>query len=283
MYKSLVSKTIIILLSFLIILALSLPILLKSLGLHPDYDSKTFELNGRKALIITSSHNVLNLPGEVRGKPTGVASSELTIPYYEFMNSGMDVDIASIKGGEIPIDPETLIYLIRTQSDKKFQNDIEAMKKLKNSMLIDNVDFTKYDLIYIAGGWGAAYDLGYSEILGSKISEAYYANKIIGAVCHGPLGLINAKDKNGNLLISGRTMTGATDKQIKELGIEMTPQHPETELRKAGVIFESKSKFNDLFANHVAVDDERRFVTGQNQNAGHETAQIMMSILAEEI
>ena len=110
--------------SFLIILALSLPILLKSLGLHPDFDSKTFELNGKKALIIASSHDVLNLPGEVRGKPTGVASSELTIPYYEFMNSGMDVDLASIKGGEIPIDPETLIYLIRTQSDKKFQNDI---------------------------------------------------------------------------------------------------------------------------------------------------------------
>jgi hypothetical protein len=78
-------------------------------------------------------------------------------------------------------------------------------------------------------------------------------------------------------------MTGVTDKQVKELGIEMTPQHPETELRKAGVIFESKSKFNDLFANHVAVDDERRFVTGQNQNAGHETAQMMMSILAGEI
>ena len=113
MYKSLVSKTIIILFCFLIILALSLPILLKSLGLHPDFDSKTFELNGKKALIITSSHDVLNLPGEVRGKPTGVASSELTIPYYEFMNSGMDVDLASIKGGEIPIDPETLIYLIR--------------------------------------------------------------------------------------------------------------------------------------------------------------------------
>ena len=283
MYKSLVSKPIISLLSFLIILALSLPILLKSLGLHPDYDSKTFELNGRKALIITSSHNVLNLPGEVRGKPTGVASSEITVPYYEFMNSGMDVDLASIKGGEIPIDRESLYYFFRTSSDKKFQNDIEAMNKLRNSIIIDNVDFTDYDLIFIAGGWGAAYDLGFSEILGTKISQAFYADIIIGAVCHGPLGLLKAKDKDGNLLIAGRKMTGVTDKQVIELGIEMTPQHPETELRNAGVVFESKSKFNDLFANHVVVDDDQRFVTGQNQNAGHETAQIMMSILAGEI
>lgn len=283
MHRSLVTRTIIILMGLLILLAIILPILLKSLGLHPDFDSKIFELDGKKALIIASSHNVLNLPGEVRGKPTGVASSELTVPYYEFMNSGMDVDLASIKGGEIPIDRESLYYFFRTSSDKKFQNDEEAMNKLRNSMIIDDIDFADYDLIFIAGGWGAAYDLGYSEILGTKISEAYYANKIIGAVCHGLLGLLKAKDKDGNLLIAERKMTGVTNKQVIELGIEMTPQHPETELRNAGAIFESKSRFNDLFANHVVIDDDKRFVTGQNQNAGHETAQIMMSILSEGI
>ena len=135
-------------------------------------------------------------------------------------------------------------------------------------------------MILVAGGWGAAYDLGYSETLGSKISEAYHARSIIGGVCHGPLGFINAKDKDGKLLIAGRKMTAVTNKQVKELGISMTPQHPETELKKAGVIFDSKSKMIDLFANLTVVDDEERFVTGQNQNAGHETAQKMMSILA---
>ena len=76
-------------------------------------------------------------------------------------------------------------------------------------------------------------------------------------------------------------MTGVTDKQIKELGIKITPQHPETELRKAGVIFENSSAFRDMFATHVVVDDEQRFVTGQNQNSGHETAQKMMAIIAQ--
>jgi hypothetical protein len=61
----------------------------------------------------------------------------------------------------------------------------------------------------------------------------------------------------------------------------MTPLHPETELRKAGVQFESQTAFRDFFATHVTVDDEKRFVTGQNQNSGHETAQNMMRILAE--
>ena len=55
--------------------------------------------------------------------------------------------------------------------------------------------------------------------------------------------------------------------------------YPEEELRKAGVIFESKSAFRDMFATLTVVDDEKRFVTGQNQNSGHETAYQIMKIL----
>ena len=153
--------------------------------------------------------------------------------------------------------------------------------KVNNSLLIDNVDFTQYDAIFLSGGWGAAYDLGYSQVLAEKIAEAYYAETpIIGSVCHGALGLINALDKKGNKLIAGRAMTGVTDKQVKQLGIEVTPQHPETELRKAGALFESQTKIIDFFATHVVVDAEQRFVTGQNQNSGHETAHQMMAIIA---
>ena len=74
-------------------------------------------------------------------------------------------------------------------------------------------------------------------------------------------------------------MTGVTDKQVYELGIDFTPQHPETELRKAGVIFKSNTAFRDIFADLTVVDDEKRFVTGQNQNAGHETAYKIMQLV----
>ena len=74
---------------------------------------------------------------------------------------------------------------------------------------------------------------------------------------------------------------GLTDKQIKELNIEITPLHPETELRKAGVLFESQTAFRDILATHVTDDDEQRFVTGQNQNSGLETAHKMMQVAAE--
>lgn len=262
----------------IIIVALSLPKLLNLVGLHPKYDGEMYDLNGKKALIIATNHGVLNKPEETSGKATGVFLSELSVPYYDFIKSYIDVEIGSINGGNIPIEPTP--YFIETPEDKKFKKDKSAMDKIKNSTPIKKIDFTQYDIIYLAGGWGAAYDLGFSNLLGEKISEAYYNSEaIIGGVCHGVLGFINAKDKSGNLLIAGRKMTGVTDKQVYELGIDFTPQHPETELRKAGVIFKSNTAFRDIFADLTVVDDEKRFVTGQNQNAGHETAYKIMRLV----
>ena len=66
------------------------------------------------------------------------------------------------------------------------------------------------------------------------------------------------------------------DKQVKELGITQTPQHPERELRAAGALFESRQALLDPFANLTVTDG--RLVTGQNQNAGVETAQTMLRV-----
>jgi len=265
------------------LLALALPTLLHKAGLHPEYLGEIAQVPaGKRALIIATNQAVLSAPGETTGPATGVMASEMTHPYYNFFDAGIAVDIASIQGGNIPVDPQTLSRIVKTPEDDRFMADPEFLAKVKNSLRVADVDFTQYDIIFMSGGWGAAYDLGYSPVLGEKVSDAFYAahRPVIGGVCHGVLGLINAKDREGNLLIAGRRMTGVTDKQIKELGISSTPQHPETELRKAGVVFESKSAFRDFFATHVVVDDEQRFVTGQNQNSGHETAQKMMAIIA---
>jgi len=266
----------------IVILAIAAPSIIHALGMHPEYDGPTYNLPGKKALIIGTNHGVLNKPGETMGDPTGVMASEFTHPYYGFMDAGMDVDIASIKGGKIPVDPQTLGRIVITAEDKRYLDDPVLQGKIKHSIKIDDLDFTQYDAIFIAGGWGAAYDLGYSEKLGQKISEAYFAKRpIIGSVCHGALGLIKAKDDDGNLIIAGRKITGVSDKQVKELGIDVTPMHPETELRKAGALYDNQTAFRDMFATHVVVDDEKRFVTGQNQNSGHATAHKMMEIISK--
>jgi putative intracellular protease/amidase len=261
----------------------ALPTIIHNLGLHPEYTGETHQLPaGKRALIVTTSHGVLNAPGETTGEATGIATSELTHPYYSYLDAGMKIDVASIKGGQVPVDPSGLRRTMITPQDKRYLNDPALIAKVENSLRIDDVNFNQYDVIFLVGGWGAAYDLGYSEVLAKKIGEAYYGPKepLIGSVCHGALGLINVEDREGNKLIAGRAMTGVTDKQVNELGIELTPLHPETELRKAGALFESQTAFRDVFATHVAIDAEKRFITGQNQNSGMETAQKMIAIVA---
>ncbi len=248
-----------------------LPAVLKALGFHPAYQGEKIDFPGGKALIITTSHDRL---GDTGSKKTGVFASEMTAPYYVFTDGGMNVDLASINGGPIPIEPISFKWFLKSEYDERYLNDPEFQKKAAQSLRIDDVDVTGYDIIYFAGGWGAAYDLGFSDALGEQVSRAYSAGKVIGGVCHGPLGLLRAKDENGDPLVKGRRLTAVTDKQVKELGITMTPYHPERELRAAGALFENKTAFRDLFANHTVVDG--RLVTGQNQNAGAETAHKMM-------
>jgi putative intracellular protease/amidase len=139
------------------------------------------------------------------------------------------------------------------------------------------VDVGGYDIVYLAGGWGAAYDLGESAALGEKMSDAYANEAVVGGVCHGPLGLLKATTPNGAPLVQGRRISAVTDKQIVELGITDTPMHPERELRAASVEFEAEKRFRDVLATHVVVDG--RIVTGQNQNSSAETAHRMMEAL----
>jgi putative intracellular protease/amidase len=272
--KFIMKKALLIIVIVLIVLGLGawlgLPAGLKAMGLHPPYRGPKVQLPGGKALIITTSHDRL---GE-NGSRTGVFGSEMTAPYYEFSDGGMKVDLASIKGGPMPIDPMSFRWFIKSGYDERYLKDPEFQRKTDHSLPIDNIDFTNYDIIYLAGGWGAAYDFGISEVLGLKISQAFGAGKVIGGVCHGPLGLLLAKDESGAPLVKGRRLTAVTDKQVEELGITMTPQHPERELRAAGARFESQRAFRDIFANHSVADG--RVVTGQNQNAGAEVANKMM-------
>ena len=282
--KNKIIKSIGILLGVIILLVLLSPKILNWIGFHPKFEgSQQYNLKGKRALVVTTSHAVLNKPGETTGKPTGVFGSEMTVPYYEFLDANMEVDLASIRGGEIPIDPQSFYYMIKDDSDKRYLKDEDFQQKVKHSLAIADVDFTKYDVVFFAGGWGAAYDMGQSEVLAQKVSETYYAqNPIFGSVCHGALAFIQARDTTGNLLIEGRTMTGVTQKQLDQLGIEFTPLHPESELKKAGANFKANHHpISDFFATITVVDEEERFVTGQNQNSGHETAQKIMEILSK--
>ncbi len=250
-----------------------LPPALRAMGLHQHYEIPEFNLAGKRALVVTTSHGVL---GDT-GRDTGVFGSEMTVPYYAFLDAGLEVDIASIQGGEVPVQPWSMTWPLATPDDKRFLSDAAAMNKLRASIPIADVDPATYDVIFMAGGWGAAYDLAQSAQLAAVITKANADGTIIGSVCHGALGLVSATDVDGSPLVEGRRVTGVTDRQIEQFGITITPKHPETELRAAGADFESAHAWRDFFATHTVVDGN--LVTGQNQNSGYETSHRILELL----
>jgi putative intracellular protease/amidase len=252
--------------------------LLQRFGVHPrDPIAVALDLRGFRALCVATNHGVLDI-----GVATGVFASELTVPYYLFVDAGMQVDVASPRGGIIPVDPLSMGQTIRTPDDDRLLADPVLREQLTRSLSIEEIDFTSYDIIYFAGGWGAAFDLGQSEVLGQQVSQAYAAGCVVGGICHGPLGLLKARTSAGDLLVKGRRLTAVTDKQIRELGVQITPLHPESALRQAGALFEGKSHpARDFFANHFVADGN--LITGQNQNAGPMVGRLMMQrVLANE-
>ena len=87
---------------------------------------------------------------------------------------------------------------------------------------------------------------------------------------------------NGEPLVAGRRLTAVTDRQIHQLGVAITPLHPEAALRAAGARFEGRTHpVRDFFANHYVADGD--LVTGQNQNAGPMVARLLMQrVLAKQ-
>ena len=256
------------------LVAFNLPAILRAMGLHRHYTIPDFSLPGKRVLVVCTSHDTL----DPTGKPTGAFGSEFTVPYYAFIDAGMSVDMASIKGGAIPLQPPSWSWPLACDDDRRFMADSEAMAKFNNSIPISQINPDEYDVIFMAGGWGAAYDLMQSEVLADVVTRANAKGKILGSVCHGALGLCAAKGIGGEPLVKGRRVTGVTNDQINTFGIAVTPKHPEEELRKAGAIFECQHAWRDPFATHTTIDGN--LITGQNQNSGYETAHRILEKIA---
>ena len=80
----------------------------------------------------------------------------------------MQVDVASPAGGLIPVERLSVNAIIRTHTDDRFLGDAVLREKINNSLIISSVDIDAYEIVYLAGGWGAAFDLGFSESLAAR-------------------------------------------------------------------------------------------------------------------
>ena len=251
---------------------LGLPGLLVGLGLHRHYEIPVMDLDGRRALVVTTSHGTL---GDA-GKPTGVWASEMTVLYYAFTDAGMAVDVASIEGGTIPIEPS--LWAGRSRARRTGGTSETRWLDPRWSARSPSPTSTRVRTTsYFSRAAGAR-----PTTSGSRRRSARRRARPPPAT-PSSAGFATARSvcfkrrPRPAPLVRGRRIATVTDKRIEELGITFTPMHPERDLRAAGAEFESATRFRDMFASHVVADG--RLVTGQNQNSGAETAHRMMEVL----
>jgi len=209
------------------------------------------------------------------GAATGFHWEEMTTPYYILRDSGVQVQLASIRGGRPPHDPGSLDEPgKRPESVERFLKDAEAMSRLENTAPISAIDADAYDGVYLPGGHGTMWDMPDNPDLAQVVGRLDERGRLVAAVCHGPAGLISAKWEDGTPVVRGKrinSFTDAEERAVKKDGI--VPFMLESRLRELGAKFESAENFKP----HVAVD--LNMVTGQNPMSAEGVALAMLQTL----
>ncbi len=229
-------------------------------------------MDSQRVLIVTTSHDRLG----ATGKPTGLWLEELATPYWVFRDAGCDVDIVSMAGGKVPLDPRSLEEGGRPRSVQRFLDDRTAMAAIENTPRLAGRSTAEYAAIFLPGGHGTMWDLPSDETLARAVAGAYDEGRIVAAVCHGPAGLVGAVRADGKALVGARRVTGFTNAEEAEVGLTDTvPFLLETRLRELGAIFECARPFTSF------VVRDGNLVTGQNPQSSAAVAEAIVAALRE--
>ncbi|HEY9727473.1 MAG TPA: type 1 glutamine amidotransferase domain-containing protein [Chroococcales cyanobacterium] len=227
-------------------------------------------MKDKKVLIAITSHDTLN-----NGKETGYWLGEVTHFYHILAAAGFEVDFASPKGSQPPLDQRS--YDLRDKDNRQFWEDKRLQDRLNNTIPIEAVNPEDYIAIYYAGGHGAMWDFPGNERLAQVAAQIYENGGFVSAVCHGSAGLLNIKLRNGRSLLDGKTVTGFAN--LEEQLIRLTKAVPyllEDELKKQGATY----KRGVLpFIPHVEVSD--RLITGQNPQSAKAVAKALVKSLSQ--
>jgi putative intracellular protease/amidase len=77
-----------------------------------------------KILMVLTSHDQLGNTG----RKTGFWLEEFAAPYFVFRDAGVDLTLASPKGGQPPIDPKSDLPENQTPAMARFKQDAAAQK-----------------------------------------------------------------------------------------------------------------------------------------------------------
>jgi len=225
---------------------------------------------GKKILIVLTSHADLGNTGE----KTGFWVEEFAAPYYVFKDAGADITLASPKGGEPPIDPKSADPSMATDATRRFDDDEDVQKELANTVKLTDVKAADFDAIFYPGGHGPLWDLTNDTASIALIETFFGAGKPVGAVCHAPAVLLNARTKDGEALVKGRKVSGFTNTEEAGVGlVEVVPFLLEDALVEKGGLYEKGADWGPF-----AVEDGN-LITGQNPASSEKVAEHVLAQL----
>jgi putative intracellular protease/amidase len=216
------------------------------------------------------------------GWPVGFWAAELTHPYYELTERGVEVTIASPDGGRVEFDAlsdprDESRWSSHDLISMGFIHTPELSALLDDTPRLADLDWAEYDALLICGGQSPMFTFPDNTDLQDAVRAFYEAEKITGAFCHGVSALVNVRLSDGSRLVAGKTMTGFAnieeDFGNKAVGVEIMPWRLEDTLREHGAHYIHGGLFKAF-----AVRDGR-LITGQQQYSGRLVAQRVVDML----
>jgi putative intracellular protease/amidase len=223
-----------------------------------------------KILIVLTSHDRL---GDT-GKKTGFWLEEFAAPFYVFKDAGVDLVLASPKGGQPPLDPTSDAPDAQSDDTRRFKQDDAAQQALAHTVKLSEVTAAGFDAVFYPGGHGPLWDLAEDRDSIGLIESAWAAGKVVSAVCHAPGALIHAKAPDGSPLVRGRQVTGFSN--AEEEGVHLTKVVPflvEDALSAQGAQYRRGPDWQPF------VVTDGRLVTGQNPASSADAARAVLAQL----
>ncbi|KJY92504.1 type 1 glutamine amidotransferase domain-containing protein [Pseudoalteromonas piscicida] len=227
-------------------------------------------MTAKKILMVLTSHAELGDTGE----KTGFWIEEFAAPYYAFVDAGVEVTLASPKGGQPPIDPKSEQPDFQTDSTTRYFDDQKTQELVANTLPLAEVNAAYFDAVFYPGGHGPLWDLATDANSIQLISSFLAADKPVGAVCHATAVLMDVKATSGEYLVKGKVVSGFTNSEEAAVGLtDVVPFLLEDELVKRGADFQKVDDWNVF-----AVRDGLIF-TGQNPASSELVAEKMLTYL----
>jgi putative intracellular protease/amidase len=226
-----------------------------------------------KTLMVITSHAQLGNTG----RKTGFWLEEVAAPYYAFKDAGVDITLASPKGGRPPLDPASNVPEFRTELTLRFEKDTTAQAQLDKTLRLNSVRQEDFDTVFYPGGHGPMWDLAEDEHSIKLIESFLAAGKPIAIVCHSTGALRHVKAPDGKILVEGKEVTGFTNGEENAVGLtNVVPFLVEDEMLKLGAVFSKKANW----AVHVVSDG--LLITGQNPHSSGAAAKTLIAAVKQK-